>query len=153
VMTGEMGVRDNCALEARPDVLTFTTDPLPAAIDVAGAPVLELAISVDNPHADVFIRLCDVDEKGRSRNFSELLRRLDPAIPADQVQSLRLELDECFHRLAAGHRLRLQVSGGAFPRYARNLGTEGTMADGSKLAPSTHSIHCAHSRLVLPQTS
>jgi putative CocE/NonD family hydrolase len=150
VMTGEMGVCENRELEARPDVLTFTTGPLPAALDVAGAPVVELTISVDNPHADIFLRLCDVDEKGRSRNFSDRLQRLDPAVPAGQTQQLRLMLDHCFHRLAIGHRLRLQVSGGAFPRYARNLGTDGTLAEGSKLAPSAHTVHCAHSHLVLP---
>jgi putative CocE/NonD family hydrolase len=153
VMTGAMGVRENRALEARPDVLTFTTDPLPADTDVAGAPVVELAISLDNPHADVFVRLCDVDEKGHSRNFSDLLRRLDPGVPAGQMQQLRLTLDQCFHRLAAGHRLRLQVSGGAFPRYARNLGTDGSMAEGSKLAPSAHTVHCGESRLTLPVTA
>ncbi|MGX9105128.1 CocE/NonD family hydrolase C-terminal non-catalytic domain-containing protein [Escherichia coli] len=27
------------------------------------------------------------------------------------------------YRFAKGHRLRIQVSGGAFPRFARNLGT------------------------------
>jgi len=150
VMTGEMGVRENRELEARPDVVTFTTDPLPAALDVAGTPMVELAISVDNPYADVFLRLCDVDEKGHSRNFSDRLQRLDPAVPAGQTQHLQLTLDQCFHRLAAGHRLRLQVSGGAFPRYARNLGTDGTLAAGSKLAPSAHTIHCAQSRLALP---
>ena len=150
VMTGEMGVCENRELEARPDVLTFTTGPLPAALDVAGAPVVELTISVDNPHADIFLRLCDVDEKGRSRNFSDRLQRLDPAVPAGQTQQLRLTLDHCFHRLAVGHRLRLQVSGGAFPRYARNLGTDGTLAEGNKLAPSAHTVHCAHSHLVLP---
>jgi putative CocE/NonD family hydrolase len=153
VMTGAMGVRENRALEARPDVLTFTTDALPTDTDLGGAPTLELAISVDNPHADIFVRLCDVDEKGRSRNFSDLLRRLDPGVPAGQVQQLRLTLDQCFHRLAAGHRLRLQVSGGAFPRYARNLGTDGSVAEGSKLAPSAHTVRCGESRLVLPVTA
>lgn len=73
-------------------------------------------------------------------------------MPAGQVQQLRLPLDQCFHRLAAGHRLRLQVSGGAFPRYARNLGTDGSMAEGRKLAPSAHTVHCGESRLVLPVT-
>jgi len=153
VMTGDMGVHDNRRLEARSDVLTFTSETLQTNLDVAGSPVVELAISVDNPHADVFLRLCDVDEKGRSRNFSDVLRRLDPDIPAGQIHHLRLTLDQCFHRLVAGHRLRLQESGGAFPRYARNLGTDGTMASGSKLAPSTHFIHCAQSRLILPLTA
>ncbi|HEV8173169.1 MAG TPA: CocE/NonD family hydrolase [Actinoplanes sp.] len=148
VMTGEMGVRDNRKLEARADVATFTSEPLTAPVDVAGSPVVELAIAVDNPHADVFVRLCDVDERGRSRNFSDRLHRLDPAVPAGDVQRLRLELDPCFHRLLPGHRLRLQVSGGAFPRYARNLGTDGTLTEGSTLKPSVHTIHRAD--VVLP---
>jgi predicted acyl esterase len=71
-------------------------------------------------------------------------------VPAGQVQRLTLALDQCFHRLPAGHRLRLQISGGAFPRFARNLGTPGAPADGRHLAPSVHTLHLAGSRLVLP---
>lgn len=69
------------------------------------------------------------------------------------LQHLRLTLDGCFHRLAAGHRLRLQVSGGAHPRYARSLGTDGAAVDGSKLAPCVHTVRCAESRVVLPTSS
>ena len=149
-LSGSMGVKDNRTLEARPDVVTFTSDPLPTAVDVVGSPELTLAIAVDPPYADIFVRLCDVDERGRSRNFSDRLLRLDPAVPAGQVQRLTLALDPCFHRLRAGHRLRLQVSGGAFPRYSRNLGMPGTPADGHLLRPCLHTIHCPASRLTLP---
>ncbi|MEU4425131.1 CocE/NonD family hydrolase [Actinoplanes sp. NPDC024001] len=152
-LTGSMGVRDNRTLESRADVVTFTTDPLPTAVDVVGAPVLELAVDVDNPHADVFVRLCDVDRRGHSRNFSDQHVRLDPQVPAGQVQRLTLTLDQCFHRLPAGHRLRLQVSGGAFPRFARNLGTPGDPATGRHLAPSLHTLHLAGSHLLLPVAS
>ncbi|MFI7601041.1 CocE/NonD family hydrolase [Actinoplanes sp. NPDC049681] len=152
VLSGSMGVRDNRALEARADVVTFTTPPLTTNLDVAGTPVLDLALSLDNPHADVFARLCDVDPAGRSRNFSDALLRLDPAVPAGSVQHVTLRLDQCFHRLPAGHRLRLQISGGAHPRYARNLGTGGSPAYGSDTAPSVHTIHCAESSLTV-QTS
>jgi len=149
-LSGSMGVKDNRALEARPDVVTFTSDPLPTAVDVVGSPELTLAIAVDPAYADIFVRLCDVDDRGRSRNFSDRLLRLDPAVPAGQVQRLTLALDPCFHRLRAGHRLRLQVSGGAFPRYSRNLGMPGTPADGHLLRPSLHTIDCPASRLTLP---
>jgi putative CocE/NonD family hydrolase len=149
-LSGSMGVKDNRELERRSDVVTFTTDPLPTAVDVIGSPVLDLAIAVDNPHADVFVRLCDVDERGHSRNFTDHLERLDPDLPAGDVRHLSLRLDPCFHRLTAGHRLRLQISGGAFPRYARNLGTAGTPAEGRTLEPSPRTIHCMDSRLVLP---
>jgi putative CocE/NonD family hydrolase len=149
-MTGTMGVRDNRVLESRPDVVTFTTDPLTAALDVSGTPVATLAVAVDNPYADVFVRLCDVDERGRSHNFSDVLRRLDPAVPAGEIQHLTLDLDPCFHRLLPGHRLRLQISGGAFPRYARNLGTDGTPVAGNTLKPSGHTIDCGASSVELP---
>nr|WP_296064736.1 CocE/NonD family hydrolase [uncultured Actinoplanes sp.] len=149
-LTGRPGVKDNRALESRPDVVVFTTDPLPTAVDVIGSPTVELSISVDGPHADIFVRLCDVDRHGHSRNFTDRLHRLDPAVPAGQVQRLSLTLDPCFHRLPAGHRLRLQVSGGAFPRYARNLGTPGTPAEGRVLRSCLHTVHCAGTRLVLP---
>ncbi|MET0416831.1 MAG: CocE/NonD family hydrolase [Actinoplanes sp.] len=163
-LNGSTGVKDNRRVEARPDVVTFTTDPLPTAVDVIGSPTLELALAVDVPHADVFVRLCDVDERGRSRNFADAFHRLDPVPPEvvppevvppevvapEVVQRLTLTFDSCFHRLLAGHRLRLQISGGAFPRYARNLGTPGSPAEGRTLLPSLHTVHCAESRLRLP---
>ena len=143
-LTGSMGVKDNRDLESRPDVRAFTTDPLPTAVDVIGSPVLELAISVDAPYADVFVRLCDVDDQGHARNFSDQMHRLDPAVPAGEVHRLTLTLDPCFHRLLAGHRLRLLIAGGAFPRFARAVDDAGT------LRPSRRTLHCAGSRLTLP---
>jgi uncharacterized protein len=150
VLIGSMGVQDNRKLESRPDVVTFSSDPLPEPLDVAGPPVATLVVSVDNPYADVFVRLCDVDPRGRSRNVADRLVRLDPAVPPGQPQELEIELDSCFHRIAAGHQVRLQVSGGAFPRYARNLGTDGTPLNGSVMKPSTHTIDCAGSSFRLP---
>ncbi|MFF0190201.1 CocE/NonD family hydrolase C-terminal non-catalytic domain-containing protein [Streptomyces sp. NPDC005244] len=58
-------------MESRSDGLTFTTDPLTAPLEIMGAPVVELAHTRSNPHADVFVRLCDVDPKCVSRNFTE----------------------------------------------------------------------------------
>ena len=82
-------------------------------------------------HADVFLRLCDVDPGGLSRNVVDGIRRLDPrTVPAadvavgdDHVLAVDVELFPTAYRVESGHRLRLQVSGGGFPRYARNLGT------------------------------
>ena len=153
LLTSDAGVRDNRALEARPDVLTFTTGALVTPIEVLGTPVVELAHSRDNPYADVFVRLCDVDPKGRSRNFSDALVRLDPASWTGEVQRLELHLDPCAHRLEAGHRLRLQVSGGSHPRFARNEGTGTPAASPADLRPTVHTVHHtpgAASRVVLP---
>jgi putative CocE/NonD family hydrolase len=149
-LSGSMGIKDQRDLEARPDVLTFTSPPLTTALDITGSPTVELAVEVDNPYADVFVRLCDVDERGRSHNVSDVLLRLDPTIAAGTEQHLTLELDACFHRLLPGRRVRLQISGGSFPRFARNLGTDGTPADGNVLKPATHTVHLARTRITLP---
>jgi uncharacterized protein len=143
------GVRDNRGLEARPDVLTFTTAVLPEALEIIGTPVLELDHSTSNPYADVFVRLCDVDAKGRSHNFSETFVRLDVARQDGRLR-LRLRLHPCAHRLAPGHRLRLQVSGGSFPQYTRNEGTGAPPGTGTELRPCRHTIHHGKSRLILP---
>ncbi|WP_141276816.1 CocE/NonD family hydrolase [Pseudonocardia hydrocarbonoxydans] len=139
------GVRDNAALEARPDVVAFTGEPLAADLEVVGEPTVELDHSTDNPHADVFVRLCDVDAGGRSRNVTDVLLRLDPDRGPGPV---RLTLDACAHRFAAGHRLRLLVAGGSHPRFARNLGTGEPAAGSSRTAPSVHTVTGA--RLTLP---
>ncbi|HEU5486877.1 MAG TPA: CocE/NonD family hydrolase, partial [Microlunatus sp.] len=144
------GARDNRRLEGRADVLVFTTPPLSADRLVIGNPVVELVHHTDNPYADVFVRLCDVEPSGRSSNVSDGFRRLHPA-SADGGVAIRMEA--LAHRFQSGHRIRLQISGGAHPRYARHLGTAEDPATGTRLAPSRRSIeHGADgaTRLVLP---
>jgi uncharacterized protein len=151
LLSPEGGYRDDTALARRADVLTFDGAPLAEPLEVVGVPVVELAHSSDNPHADLFVRIDEVDAKGRSRNVSEVFRRLDPAATGGVV---RLELDACAHRFPAGARVRLQVSGGSHPHYARNLGTGEDPATGTAMAPSHRTIALAGgaSRLVLPVT-
>ena len=45
-------MRDNRDLEARPDVLTFTTAALAEALEIIGTPVVELDHTTSNPYAD-----------------------------------------------------------------------------------------------------
>ncbi|QYX75716.1 CocE/NonD family hydrolase [Streptomyces akebiae] len=153
LLTLDGGSKDNAKLESRSDVLTFTTDPLTAPLEIMGAPVVELAHSRSNPYADVFVRLCDVDLEGVSRNFAEGFVRLDPASPLGQVQTVRVRLDSCAHEVKAGHRIRLLIAGGSHPRYARNEGTGAAPGTGSELRPCTHTVHHdtgAVSRVLLP---
>jgi uncharacterized protein len=52
--------------------------------------------------------------------------------------------------LSAGHRLCLLLSGGAHPRYARNMGTGEPLATGKNMKPSMHLVQRSNSRVVLP---
>ena len=122
---------DNAAIEARADVLTYTSEPVGANQDVVGPVSARIFVRASLDHADVFVRLCDVDEQGVSRNVVDGIRRLSPqtvpaadvAVGADGVLAVEVALYPTAYRILAGHRIRLQVSGGAFPRYARNHGS------------------------------
>jgi uncharacterized protein len=148
------GSQDNTAIEARADVLTFSTAPLTEPVEVAGVPAAELYLSSDNPYCDVFIRLCDVDERGRSRNLTDQILRCPPAeVVPGEIRRISVALTDISHVFRAGHRIRLQVAGGAHPRYARNLGTDADPLLGTRTAPVTHRIqHSARypSALTLP---
>ncbi len=131
------GPRGNRKLEARADVLTFTGPVLAAAQEVIGPVSLRLRVRGSRPHFDVFARLCDVDEKGRSWNICDGLLRLDGTRPADADGWTEIEvpMSSTAHRFAAGHRLRVQVSGGAHPRWARNTGTAEQIPTSTSLIP------------------
>ncbi|HEY1277672.1 MAG TPA: CocE/NonD family hydrolase [Thermoleophilaceae bacterium] len=119
-------VRDNRPLEARPDVLTFTTAPVGADLDALGPVRAEIHLRSSRGHTDLFVRICDVEPGGASLNVCDGLIRLTPDEPprdGDRVAAVRFELWPTAHRFAAGHRIRVQVSSGAHPRYARNPGT------------------------------
>lgn len=126
LLTGKTKQRDNRSVEAREDVLVYTGEPLARDLDVIGEVSAEIHVRTDLGHADVFVRLCDVDKNGVSRNVTEGIRRLRPgAQPADAdgIVTADITLDPTAYRFRRGHRLRVQVAGGAFPRFGRNHGT------------------------------
>lgn len=120
------GPVDNRPLEARPDVLTFTTPVLMDDIEIIGPVCLELYVSSSLEHTDFFGRLCDVHPNGRSVNLCDGLFRITPGEGQPQPDgSLRIEISlwATAHRFKAGHAIRLQVSSGAHPHWTRNPGT------------------------------
>jgi predicted acyl esterase len=77
--------------------------------------MVNIAVSVDNPFSDIFVRLTDVDIEGISTNVSDTIQRLEPTIPPNQIQRLTLTMDPCGYRFNAGHCVRLQISGAPIP--------------------------------------
>jgi putative CocE/NonD family hydrolase len=153
------GPVDNRPLEARADVLSYTTSPLGRDLEVIGPVRLEIFVRSSLPHTDFFGRLCDVAPDGRSTNLCDGLFRVEPGRGETQPDgSLRIEIDmwataHCFRQ---GHRLRLQVSSGAHPRWSRNLGSGEPLATGVRMAIAEQTVYHdeAHpSALVLPVTA
>jgi len=131
---------DNTQLEARSDVLMYTSEPLSQHRDIVGPVVADLYVSSSAASADFFVRLCDVDSNGISRNVCDGLQRVRIAA-AGVPQRVRVEFWPTAYRMAQGHRIRVQISSGAFPRYARNLGGDEPLATAARLHVATQSLH------------
>jgi uncharacterized protein len=151
IMATNAGSRDNRAVERRLDVLVFSSDPLDEPVEILGEVAAEVFLTRDNPYADLFVRLCDVDPRGRSRNVCDGIVRLTEADPL--TGTVRVSLVAAAYRFGRGHRIRLQVAGGAFPRFARNPGNGHIDATAADLVPTHYDIglDAAHpSVLLLP---
>jgi uncharacterized protein len=132
------GSRRNGRLEARADVLTFTSQPLAVPLEVIGPVSASLHVRGSGPHFDVFARLCDVDPRGRSWNVCDGLVRFGDGSTGGSDRpwwAITVPMSATAHRFAAGHRLRVQISGGAHPRFARNTGTGEPLATATGLVP------------------
>ncbi len=119
------GARDNRSLERRSDVLVYTSPSLVRDVEVIGPVSAQLHVGSTLEHTDFFVRLCDVEPSGRSRNICDGLVRLTPGAwrrGPDGVASVNVELWPAAHLFRRDHRIRVQVSSGAHPRFARNLG-------------------------------
>jgi putative CocE/NonD family hydrolase len=153
------GPRDQRPVEPR--CLTYTSEPLPADLDVVGSVRLELFASSDCVDTDFAAKLCDVFPDGRSiqvvdgilraryRKSREKARLLRPG----KVYRFDLDLWPTAWRFAAGHRLRVAVTSSNFPRFDRNLNTGLNPAIAGEMAVAVNMVYHDRkhpSRLVLP---
>lgn len=125
------GPVDNGPLEARKDVLSFSSEPLFSDLLVIGNVRATLYLRSTLPDTDVFVRLCDVGDTGISTSVADgYIRKsaADPAVP-DNIWKLTIRFHATAHLFRRNHRLRLVVTSGAHPRYARNLGTGEPIGD------------------------
>ena len=122
-------------------MLVYTTAPLEADREVTGPVRLELfasssAVDTDftakllDVHPDGFSqRLCDSMVRARFRNgYREPESRLVPG----EVTAFTIDMWSTSHVFRAGHRIRLEVSSSAFPKYDRNLNTGADIATGTR---------------------
>ncbi len=138
--------------------LTYTSEPLPADLDVIGPVRLVLFASSSCTDTDFVARLTDVFPDGRSilvvdgilrARYRRARFRPRPLKPG-KVHRLEIDLWSTAWRFAAGHRLRLAVTSSNFPRFDRNLNT-GRNSAKIKVAQNTvHHEKKYPSHLLLP---
>jgi uncharacterized protein len=153
-----MGPKDNRRLEARADVLVYTSAVLEQEMEVIGPLTAELYVRSSLPHTDFFVRLCVVEPSGKSINLCDGILRLAPGSPApgaDGSLCIQVELWPTAYHFRPGQRLRVQVSSGAHPRFARNLGGEEPLTTATTLHVADQTVYHdpAHpSAILLPVT-
>jgi putative CocE/NonD family hydrolase len=156
------GPRDQRVIEARRDVLVYTTPPLERAVEVTGPIGVTLWASSSAVDTDFVARLVDVWPDGRAFNLTDGIIRARARLGPDEAESLiapgriyefRIDLWATSNVFLAGHRIRLDITSSNFPRWDRNPNTGAPIGDGTALAPATQSIvhDAAHpSYLLLP---
>lgn len=148
-------------IEARDDVLTYTSEPLQEAIVVSGWPRLELWASSDRDDTEWHVKLTDVDAEGRSikvcqgclrASYRESLEHPAPIVPGEPTR-FSIELWPVHHAFLPGHRIRVSVTSSDFPWFARGMNRFGPLKDQAEPLVATNTLHhggpCP-SRLILP---
>jgi len=129
------GQRDQRAVEARDDVLVYTTEPLAEDLEVTGTVVLELVAASSAPDTDWTAKLVDVHPDGRAlgvtdgivrARYRDGLERAAPLRPGEPT-AFTVVVGSTSMLFRAGHRVRLEVSSSNFPRFSRHPNTDGDL--------------------------
>jgi len=155
MMGDAAGIARQNAIEARNDVLVFTTPVLGNDVEVTGPISLVLWAATSAGSTDYTAKLVDVHPDGSAYNVSEGIRRLTyaPDQGASPASEIRIELWPTSMVFLKGHRMRLEVSSSNFPRFDRNPNTNRDIAtETSPIFANQVLRHGLHypSRLILP---
>lgn len=115
------GPVDQARLEARDDVVVFTSDPLTRELEVTGRVRVVLYADSSAVSTDWVARLCDVHPNGRSMNLCDGILRV--AGGASRCVRHEIDLWSTSNVFLPGHCLRVHVTSSSFPRWDRNLNT------------------------------
>jgi hypothetical protein len=142
------GPRKQNQIEARPDVLVYSTPPLAADSEVTGPIVLDLFAASSAVDTDFTAKLVDVAPDGSAYNLTEGIIRAryrestGKAVPIEpgKVCEYKIDLWSTSNVFLKGHRIRLEVSSSNFPRFDRNLNTGKTAAESADFVKATNRI-------------
>jgi putative CocE/NonD family hydrolase len=155
------GPLDQRSIEARGDVLVYTTPAFQKDTEVTGPVSLELYISSSAPDTDFMGKLVDVAPDGTAINLTDGVLRaryrnsMEKAELMNPGDTYRITVDlwSTANVFLAGHRMRLEVTSSCFPRFDRNPNTGASPEAAGPGVAATNSIYHdgAHpSALVVP---
>lgn len=155
------GAYDQAPLDERADILRFVSDPVDAPMEITGPIRATLYASSDARDTDFMAKLIVVKADGRAINlvdgvirarYRESFREAKLLTPGE-IYPFDLDLWATSYELAAGDRLRLDITSSNFPRLNRNPNTGAPFAETTELRKARQTIYTGArypSQLVLP---
>lgn len=148
------GAFDQRGVEARNDVLVYSSEPLDAPIEVSGFVEAVLNVSSSAPDTDFAVKLVDVAPDGTAWIIGDTIFRaryrdgFDKPAMMRQGESYTIAPSPIATsiRFGKGHRIRVEVTSSNFPKFVRNLNTGGANERESKAVIATNTIHHAPGR-------
>jgi putative CocE/NonD family hydrolase len=142
------GPRDQRTVEARNDVLVYSTSPLAESLEVIGPVSLQLFASSSAVDTDYTAKLVDVFPDGFAQNLTEGIIRARNRTSAQKPELLNpgqpyqfnIDLWATSNLFRKGHRIRLEISSSNFPRFARNLNSGEEPTTGKNLVAATNVV-------------
>ncbi len=155
------GSFDQRGIEARADVLVYTSEPLEQAVDVTGFVRAKLFVSSDARDTDFTVKLVDVHPDGSAWNVDDTILRAryregydkEVLMEDGEVYELNPTAMSTSYEFKAGHRIRVEVASSKFPQYMRNLNTGGNNYDETEGVVARNTIHHSAeypSQIILP---
>ena len=143
------GAFDQRKMEARADILVYSSEPMKEGIEVSGNIEVTLFVGSDAKDTDFTAKLIDVDAGGVAYNLDETILRaryregFDKKVwmEVGKVYKLTLSPMVTSNYFAAGHRIRIEISSSNFPRFDRNLNTGGNNYDEAKGVVARNVVH------------
>lgn len=127
------GAFDQRQIEARGDVLVYSSEPLTKAVDVVGFVDAVLKVSSSAKDTDFAVKLVDVAPDGTAWIIGDTIFRAryrngydKPVLLAPgEVATIHPTPIATANQFGVGHRIRVEVSSSNFPKFVRNLNTGG----------------------------
>lgn len=125
------GPLDQRAVEARPDVLVYTSAALDEPLEVTGPLTMVLYAATTAADTDFVARLSDVHPDGSALLLAEGILRArfrdgcetPKPIEPGRVTEYRINLVATSNLFKAGHRVRVDITSSSFPRFDANPNT------------------------------
>lgn len=142
------GPRDQSPVEARQDVLVYSTPPLTDDLEVTGPVRLELFARSSAVDTDFTAKLVDVGPDGFAQNLTEGIIRARYRNSQEKAELMKpgetykfnVDLWATSNVFRKGHRIGLEISSSNFPRFDRNMNTGEDLAHAQRPLSATNTV-------------